>query len=80
MSVDTVAAQRAFAIKCDVRFPLLADTSGNVSGLYGVLGGAYAARVSFVLDAEGLVRYIDENIRVTRHGPDMLKRVRRMRE
>ncbi len=80
MSVDDVAAQRAFALKCDVRFPLLADTSGEVAGRYGVLGGAFAARVSLVLDAEGVVRYIDEDVRVTRHGPDMLKRIRSMRD
>lgn len=79
VSVDTVAAQRAFASTCDVRFPMLADSEGRVTALYGVASGPFAQRVSFVLDGEGRVRYVDEHVRVTRHGPDILRRIRELK-
>jgi thioredoxin-dependent peroxiredoxin len=56
VSVDDCPAQQAFAQKYGLPFPLVADTSKNVSTLYGVLGShGSARRVTFLIDAGGKV-------------------------
>jgi len=56
VSVDNCAAQKAFANKFGLRFPLIADEKKEVSGRYGVLGpGGKARRVTFLIDPAGTV-------------------------
>jgi thioredoxin-dependent peroxiredoxin len=56
VSVDDCPAQKAFASKYGLRFPLIADTTKQVSGRYGVLGPRGSARrVSFLIDRDGKV-------------------------
>jgi len=56
ISVDDCPAQKAFAEKYGLKFPLIADTSKSVSRAYGVLGPRGSARrVSFLIDATGKV-------------------------
>jgi len=56
VSVDDCPAQKAFAQKYGLPFPLIADTSKSVAGAYGVLGPRGSARrVTFLLDAGGKV-------------------------
>ena len=70
LSLDDVAAQKAFAKAQELAYPVLSDPDGSVAGKFGVLGpgGRYARRVTFVLDPEGVVRHVDETVDVTRHG------------
>lgn len=56
VSVDDCAAQKAFASKYGLSFPLVADTEKKVARLYGVLGfTGRARRVTFLLDPQGVV-------------------------
>jgi len=56
VSVDDCPAQRAFAQKYGLKFPLVADSKKEVAGRYGVLGPHGAARrVSFQIDRDGKV-------------------------
>ena len=56
VSVDDCPAQKAFAGKYGLQFPLVADAKKEVAGRYGVLGPRGSARrVSFQIDAAGRV-------------------------
>ncbi len=56
VSVDDCPAQKAFAQKYGLRFPLVADRTKAVSTLYGVLGPhGTARRATFLIDASGKV-------------------------
>jgi len=61
VSVDDCPAQKAFAQKYGLEFPLIADHAKEVSGRYGVLGpSGTARRVSFLIDAQGKVAEVVE--------------------
>jgi peroxiredoxin Q/BCP len=56
ISVDSVTRQGRFAADCGVPFPLLSDSDHAIARAYGVLGIlGLSKRVTFVLDAEGVV-------------------------
>jgi peroxiredoxin len=58
--VNKPEANRSFAEKLGLTFPLLCDTEKKVSRQYGVLGFLRVAkRTTFVIDAAGIVRHID---------------------
>ena len=59
ISAQGVASHDAFSAKHDFGFPLLADTEKEVAGAYGVVGLLGMVRRSiFVLDAQGVLRYV----------------------
>ena len=62
VSMDDLDTQKRFAQSLKLPFPLLADPKGEVVREYGVEGpsGAYAQRVTFVIDAEGKVAKVLE--------------------
>ena len=72
LSLDDVAAQAAFARAQKLKFPLLSDPDGSAAAKYGVLGGAFARRVTFILDHEGILRHVDDEVDVTNHGDDLV--------
>jgi len=56
VSVDDCPAQKAFAQKYGLPFPLIADSSKSVATAYGVLGPRGSARrVTFLIDKDGKV-------------------------
>ncbi len=56
VSVDDCPAQRAFADKYGLRFPLIADRTKAVATSYGVLNPrGVARRVTFLIDRSGAV-------------------------
>ena len=61
VSVDSPYAVRVFAEQEGYTFPLLSDfwPHGEVAGRYGVFNSerGFANRASFIIDAEGIVRY-----------------------
>ncbi len=60
ISVNKAEANRSFAEKLDLTFPLLSDTEKKVSRKYGVLNFLRVAnRTTFVIDAQGVIRHID---------------------
>ncbi len=58
LSAQDLESHAKFATKHGFRFPLLADTSKDVAGLYGTLGPlGFPRRSVFVVDGNGIVRY-----------------------
>ena len=68
ISIDSPAANNAFAEKIGVKFPLLSDMNRKVLKEYGILktynqqGDDYewAQRTTFVIDKEGVIQHIEE--------------------
>ncbi|TAM79503.1 MAG: redoxin domain-containing protein [Acidobacteria bacterium] len=60
ISVNKPEANRSFAQRLGLTFPLLCDTEKKVSRLYGMLSILHVAkRATFVIDAERIIRHID---------------------
>jgi peroxiredoxin Q/BCP len=58
ISAQDVASKDAFVAKHGFDFPLLADTDKAVAAAYGTLGPiGFPRRSTFIVDAEGVVRY-----------------------
>lgn len=57
VSMDSTFANRAFAEKIGVTFPLLSDWGGDVTRLYGIYNPEYKAsrRVTYLIDKSGKV-------------------------
>jgi peroxiredoxin Q/BCP len=63
VSVDAVSDQRAFAERCSVPFPLVADAGKEIARSYGVLGVlGLAKRITFLLDRDGRVLEVVDSI------------------
>ena len=60
ISRDPLDVQKKFAESLTLPFPLLADPDGSVARAYGVDMGPYAARVTFVIGADGVVKQVIE--------------------
>jgi thioredoxin-dependent peroxiredoxin len=60
VSTDSSASHANFREKCNLTFPLLADTDKSIGKVYGVIGGlmgmiGIAARQSFLIDPQGIL-------------------------
>jgi len=62
ISVDSVPANKEFANKIGVSFPLLSDFKRTVVKDYGIFNedGGYGNRATFVIDKDGIIQHIDE--------------------
>jgi len=71
VSIDSPAANAAFAKQIGVTFPLLSDMNREVLVQYGILDSfdkyasqgvkaEWARRTTFVVDKQGLIQHIDE--------------------
>jgi thioredoxin-dependent peroxiredoxin len=65
VSVDSVDSHKKWAQEIGLNYPLLSDTDGTVSKLYGVLGtmkdGKPASqRVTFLIDKQGIIKEVQE--------------------
>ncbi len=77
VSVDTVVDQKAFAEKCGVPFPLVADRDRSVANLYGVLGFlGIAKRVTFFIEPDGRIAEVVQGLLP---GPHVRRAVERAR-
>ena len=68
ISIDSPAANKAFAEKIGVTFPLLSDMSRKVLKQYGILKTynvqsdeyEWAQRTTFVIDKQGVIQHVEE--------------------
>ncbi len=74
VSLDGAESHGAFKKKYGLPFTLLADEGGKISRAYGVLNEqkGYAARWTFVLDAEGRIKKIFPDVKVDGHAAEVL--------
>jgi peroxiredoxin Q/BCP len=82
ISSDSVESHRSFAAEHELPFTLLSDEGGKVRKLYGASSvfGLVPARVTYVLDEEGMVRHIfSSQLGVEKHVEEALEALRSMR-
>jgi peroxiredoxin len=77
VSLDDPAKNAAFARELGAKHVLLSDESGAVAERYGVLalGGLYARRWTFYIDASGRVAAIDRDVDVKTAGQDIARKL-----
>jgi len=83
VSSDTVDAHVDFAARCDLPFTLLSDPGGKVRRLYGVPStlGLLPGRVTYVIDARGVVRHIfNSQFNATKHVEEAIRALQTIRE
>jgi peroxiredoxin Q/BCP len=75
VSLDDAQKNREFASSVGAGFVLLSDPDQSNAERYGVLalGGLYARRWTFFIDANGIVRRIDKNVRPETAGEDVVR-------
>jgi peroxiredoxin Q/BCP len=79
VSSDTLESHGLFSVKLGLPFKLLSDEGGKVRKLYGVPSsfGLIPGRVTYVIDKEGVVRYIfNSQIDAEKHMKESLRIVR----
>jgi peroxiredoxin Q/BCP len=81
VSSDSAGAHQAFADKHRLPFTLVSDADGKVRKLYGVPGtllGLIPGRVTYVIDAAGIVRHVfNSQLNPTKHVREALEVLRR---
>lgn len=66
ISSDDVPSHKAFAEKYNLPFTLLADTNKEVRKLFGVPAvgaGLIPGRVTYIIDKDGVIRYVFNNMK-----------------
>lgn len=79
VSSDTEESHGMFTIKLGLPFKLLSDEGGRIRRLYGVPSslGLIPGRVTYVIDKEGIVRYMfNSQIDAEKHMEESLRIVR----
>lgn len=72
VSRDDEASHKQFQEKYGLPFQLLADKDGTITKAYDVDGGGYAKRVTYIIDANGKIAYVDEKVKTDSHAQDIL--------
>jgi peroxiredoxin Q/BCP len=61
-----------FARQERLNYVLLSDAGHKTAAAYGVLlSNGFAKRVTFVIDRDGVIRYVDTKVDVRTHGKDL---------
>ncbi len=79
VSSDTTESHEGFAVKCNVKYPLLSDEGGKVRSAYGAKAslGLVPGRVTYVIDKEGVVRKVfSSQIHPRRHVTEAIEALR----
>lgn len=82
VSADDVESHRRFAGKHQLSYRLLSDRHGELRRRFGVPKtlGLLAGRVTYVIDAHGIVRHVfNSQFRTRQHVEEALRLVRRLR-
>ncbi len=72
VSRDDQTSHQQFKEKYGLPFKLLVDTDGAITKAYDVDGGGYAKRVTYIIDGEGTITYVDANVNTSSHAQDIL--------
>jgi peroxiredoxin Q/BCP len=81
VSLDDPEKNKAFAESVGAHFVLLSDPKKESAEAYGVLGlgGFFAKRWTFYIDAAGVIRYIDKDVDTGTHGEDIVRKLGELR-
>lgn len=72
ISYDSPASHAAFKQKYHLTFPLLSDNNKEVAARYGVKGLLMAKRVTFLIDEQGILVGIINDVDVKNHAQQIL--------
>ncbi len=78
ISADSVDSHAQFCDSEGLKFPLLADTTGTVSKVYGSWMGAVSLRHSFIIDPQGILRETFVKVNPTVHSSEVLARLEQL--
>jgi peroxiredoxin Q/BCP len=81
-SVDSVKANKEFAQRYELAFPLLCDTDYVVSAAFGVARPkvGVAKRTTFLIDTDGTLRKVYPQVRARGHAAEVLAAAREIWE
>ncbi|NJL83483.1 MAG: peroxiredoxin [Chloroflexaceae bacterium] len=71
-SMDNQASHQKFKEKYGLPFQLLVDSDGKLAKAYEVDGGGYSKRVTYIIDPEGKISYVDDKVNTGTHAQDVL--------
>lgn len=76
VSMDDQTSHQLFKEKYGLPFSLLVDTNGTITKAYDVYdtyqGHGYSKRVTYIIDGEGKITYVDEKVKTDTHAQDIL--------
>jgi thioredoxin-dependent peroxiredoxin len=72
VSNDSVRTHAAFASQHELPFTLLSDRDRAITRAFGVGGGFYAKRTSFLVDPDGIIVKVYERVKPRRHPEELL--------
>ncbi|MFB2921484.1 peroxiredoxin [Aerosakkonema funiforme] len=75
VSADSVDSHAEFCDSEGLKFPLLADTDGEVSKAYGSWIGYLSMRHTFIIDPEGIIREEYTGVNPAIHSSEILARL-----
>ncbi|MGB3536238.1 MAG: peroxiredoxin [Microcoleaceae cyanobacterium] len=75
VSMDDEASHKAFKEKYGLPFNLLVDSDGAITKAYDVEGGGYSKRVTYIINGEGMIDVVDENVKTGTHAQDILAKM-----
>lgn len=77
VSLDTPEKNQEFAEANQSGFPVLSDPTGETAQAYGVgaPGGLFAKRYTFFIGADGLIKHIEQSVKIPTHGADIAKKL-----
>ena len=70
VSMDDEASHKAFKEKYGLPFTLVADPDGAITKAYDVEGGGYAKRVTYIIDSEGTIDKVLDQVKTATHATD----------
>jgi len=75
VSTDDLDSHNKFMSKYNLSFPLVADPDFTISKAYGVFNEErkLSRRVTFVIDKEGIIRYIFPKVDVQAHADEVIQ-------
>lgn len=82
ISVDDVATQAAFVKAQELEFALLSDPDASAAGKFDAMMAErpLSKRLTFVIDTKGVLRHIDDAVKVASHGADLVALVRKLKD
>ena len=72
VSADSVQSHTEWCTKDNLTFKMLADPDQNVIGQYGSSAGKVAARNTFLIDPQGVIRKVYTGVNPTPHSKEVL--------
>ena len=83
VSVDDPESHKKFVEKYDLGFDLISDVELKIVEKYGVKrivsGVTYARRVTFLIDKNGIIRYIWDPVKVNGHTEQVIAKVKELK-